>query len=155
MTAALPALAAAALIGFFAGPVLAKGETCTLTVSDCSANWTGHAGAESYCTTPTFTVSDCNCEVEATCSVTADVIAPNGTRTSTTWTPSLDMTVSSHQVDDIDICFKKNSAGTAFTATLKTGCAFGETTAADAVADGLCLPGCRGEAIAPSGPTGY
>ena len=144
----LLALAAIALIGG-PGPAGASSDrnvSCTVSVSDsdCSYQWSQNARARTYCTGATVSADDsgCKCEVEASCSVTADVTSADGTETSTTWTPSLDMRARLDQVDDIDICFKKNSTSTAFVTRIGAGCLSDETSARTAVRNGLCLANC-------------
>ena len=151
VAAGLLALAAVALIGAAPGTALAQAAkpevNCPDSVSDsdCSDQWSQNARARPYCTGATVSADEegCKCEVEASCSVTADVTSADGTETSTTWTPSLDMTARLDQVDDIDICFKKNSTSTAFVARTRLSCLSDETNIKTAAQDGLCLANCE------------
>lgn len=90
------------------------------------------------------------CTVSGTCSITVNVDSE-----STTFTPSVDLTVSPDHTDTIDICFKQRESpdaaiadtflgggddvilGPAWSATVKAGCATDETTSATASASGL------------------
>ena len=143
MKTGMLALAVAVLLGGPLDPAEAKSaKQCTLTVSDCTGDWNENASARPYCPSPTIAVSDCKCDLDGSCSITATVTAADGTVSSTTWTPSLDMIARPDQVDDIDVCFSKNSAGTAFTAAVRASCQSGETNSRTATNDGLCLANC-------------
>ena len=141
----LLALAFIALLGLAAPDAGVAGYDCSVEPGDCSNDWSKNAKARNYCTTPTFTVSeDCKCDMAgSTCSITADVFSTSDGVTSTTWTPSMVDSARPDQLDDIDICFNKNSDETAFVARLRYSCQSGETGSKDAVDHGLCLSGCR------------
>ena len=111
----------------------------TLTVEQCTSEWNRNGNARTYCSNPTISVTGNECELDGSCSITATVTDADGSTASTTWTPSMDLTLERSKVSDIDICFKKNSAGTAFNATVRAQCASGETGSKSATEDGLSL----------------
>lgn len=109
-----------------------------VTVAECTTEWDS-SDASRYCSSPTITVSNNQCVLDGSCSITATVTAADSTETETTWAPSMDLSVIHNKVSDVDICFAKNSAETAFTAAVKRQCASGETGSKSAVDDGLSL----------------
>ncbi len=117
-------------------------------VKPCLTN-AGNSPASSYCSgltyiriensdqATTYSSTIGHCIASGTCSITANV----GT-TSTTWSVSAGSSTTYFDgtpadMATMDICFALNSDSTAYTATLKLGCATGETTASTATSDGL------------------
>ncbi len=111
----------------------------------CVDGW-DDAPASSYCTRSSISrvstgslTTPGNCIIEvSSCSITVNV-----GDTSTTFTPtwpgaygSTGNGLSADDVEDIDICFASNGSG-GHTATVKIGCASGETDAATAASSGL------------------
>ncbi len=147
--AVMLALAAAALVAGMSAPADAGPAACTLAVATCTSEW-NQAEASSFCSSPTITVdtSSCECELDGSCSITANVTSVEGgsvTVTSTTWTPSMDLSLEEHKVDGIDICFKKKSDNTAFTARVRAPCASNEIDSKGAGDGDLCLQTCPGK----------
>lgn len=148
MTNALPFSRAAATAGIIAvafGMLVAGASDSsaerrpTLTAANCTSEWNRNSAARTYCSNPTISVTDNQCELDGSCSITATVTDADGGTADTTWTPSMDLTLEKNKVSGIDICFKKNSAGTAFSAEVKDQCATGETGSKTATEDGLSL----------------
>lgn len=115
----------------------------------CADDW-ADAPAGGYCSSarvrygaPTGDELLGSCSISASCSVTFQYSPSTSGSTATavaprniTLTPSLSMTVTSGQADDIDICIEKstNSEGVvSFSATPRLSCNTGESTAAEAV----------------------
>ena len=130
------------VIALVAGMLLAGASggaaESTTTTMTCQTQWTDSPASE-YCTTSwLFQVnatdpSETDCDISATCSITF-THGTNGA-SSTTLTPStsgIDV-YNMHNVDELDICVKENTAadGTvSYTAVLRIACEANEYTSA-------------------------
>ena len=118
----------------------ANSNSVTYT-SSCITQWESseaydHCSATVSYTTVTMggtSTPSRRCELNGSCSITVDV-----DDTSTTFTPSVDVTARPNDLDDYDICFAEDSTATSgFSATVKDGCASTETDSDDATSNGL------------------
>ena len=110
------------------------GKSYADMVQSCVEKWED-SDAYDYCSSADVTVPSVgSCQVNGSCSITVAV-----DDTDTTFTPSIsNLTQSTSQTDDIDICFAEDTTATSgYTAAVKAGCATGETDSGDAVSNGL------------------
>ena len=69
------------------------------------------SSASTYCPNPSISVSDSKCDVSASCSVTVTLNFSDADSVERTYTPSLSAVISEPDLERMNVCFGKNSAG--------------------------------------------
>lgn len=128
-----------AATAFLAAPALAlspapAGATCSDSWNASEAAFWCTATVETVIASSDSSSSPGDCVVRASCRITV-AVDNEGVR----YTPSLSSTtLSPADTESLDVCFAADSSETSgFTATVKIGCAAGETTSSNAITGGL------------------